>query len=135
MAVGFFFGCDRERLFLFDFIGFAFVASLLVSSAFSFRPVAEFWRAPFCCRFVVAGRPRWVCRGRRLVFGNFFLLVEAPRWPLDCKFFWFVVFSTRSCKLLYFCSRERYFLSRLSHSFLINLAAARNWRRLRRPVP
>ena len=118
MVEGFFFCRDRDRLFPLGFMGLSFVVSLLISSAFPCRPARDRGRAVCGSRFVVVGRPRWFGTGRRLTVGNFFLF-EAPRWPLVCKFFCDCLLSNESCNLLYFCSREWYFLSRLSHSFLM----------------
>ena len=96
----FFFCRDRDRLFSFDFMGLSFVVSLLISSAFPCLPVMDRGRAECGCRFaVVVGRPRWFGTGRRLTVGNFFLL-EAPRGPLDCKFFCGCELSNESCSLL-----------------------------------
>ena len=118
VAEGLFFCCGRERLFHFDFTGFSFVISLLVSSAFPCRPHRDQGRSVCGHRLVVVDRPRWFGTIRRLAGGDFFLF-EAPRWPLVCKFFCDCEFLNESCSLLYFCSEEQYFLSRLSHSFLI----------------
>ena len=96
MVEGFLFCRDRDRLFTLDFMGLSFVVSLLISSAFPCRPARDRGRAVCGCRFVVVVRPPWFetpCfgTGRRLTLGNFFL-VEAPHWPLVCKFFAVVMY-------------------------------------------
>ena len=112
VAEGFFFCCDCERLFRFGFSRLLLVASLLVPPAFRFWPV---WGRG---HHLEADRPHWFDVIRGFVCCDFFLF-EAPRCPLVSKFFCGRECSSDSCNLLYFCSKDRYFLYRLSHSFLI----------------
>ena len=111
--VGFFFCCDRERLFLFCFSKLSLVALLLVPSAIPFCPAGGQGRRR------EAERPHWLVTLRRFVGCDFFLF-EAPHGPVIGMFFCCCECSSDSCNLLYFCSKNRYFLSCLSHSFLIS---------------
>ena len=89
MEEGFFFGCDRERLRLMEFLPFSFETTLLVSSAFPFDWLG--CRGPCVCirRFEV-DRTCCCCVLRAVVWDGFFLF-EAPPWPLTFEFFFVVI--------------------------------------------
>ena len=113
MFIGFFFCCDLDRLFLFCLSELSFVVSLLIPSTFPFRPVFDRGRRR------EVERPRWVGAFCLFCCCDFFLF-EAPFGPLVGMFFCGCVCSICSWNLLYLFSKSRYFLSRLSHSFLIS---------------